>query len=258
MNDTVKRSKGSAINRVLEIIELISVSERPLAPADLAFTLDIPKPSIHRLLQQLEEDGFVRTDWRGQIVPGARLVKTAVGALSSRVQENMRQSVLQRLAAEVGETCGIAIPRDMEMLYTDRVQSNWPLQIYLPVGCRVPVWCTSGGKLYLSTLTKAQRSRLIGNMQLEALTRNSLVEKAALEADIAEIAHTGVSNDNEEFIAGMVACSVAIAGPDDRYFASLFVHAPTLRCSLEQLHAFLPQMRQAARELSQLLKESAQ
>ncbi|SUB71618.1 Acetate operon repressor [Pluralibacter gergoviae] len=134
MNDTVKRSKGSAINRVLEIIELISVSERPLAPADLAFTLDIPKPSIHRLLQQLEEDGFVRTDWRGQIVPGARLVKTAVGALSSRVQENMRQSVLQRLAAEVGETCGIAIPRDMEMLYTDRVQSNWPLQIYLPVG----------------------------------------------------------------------------------------------------------------------------
>ena len=57
-NISVKRSKGSSINRVLEIIELVSISERPLSPADLAISLDIPKPSIHRLLQQLEADGF--------------------------------------------------------------------------------------------------------------------------------------------------------------------------------------------------------
>lgn len=256
MSDSAKRSKGSSINRVLEIIELVSISERPLSPADLAFSLDIPKPSIHRLLQQLEADGFVQTDWRGLIVPSARLVKTAVGVLSSHSLKSLRLSVLQRLAAEVGETCGIAIPNDLEMMYTDRVQSNWPLQIYLPIGGNVPVWCTSGGKLYLSSLPKAQRKRLINNMPLQALTNNTLVDKAELEASLEQIAETGVGVDNEEFIAGMVACSVAILSPDGQYFASLFTHAPTVRKTLADLLTFVPQLQAAAQELSLLLKEA--
>ncbi len=256
MSDSAKRSKGSSINRVLEIIELVSISERPLSPADLAFSLDIPKPSIHRLLQQLEADGFVQTDWRGLIVPSARLVKTAVGVLSSHSLESLRLSVLQRLAAEVGETCGIAIPNNLEMMYTDRVQSNWPLQIYLPIGGNVPVWCTSGGKLYLSSLPQAQRKRLLNNMPLLALTNNTLVDKAQLEASLEQIAKTGVGVDNEEFIAGMVACSVPILSPDGQYFASLFTHAPTVRKTLADLLTFVPQLQAAAQELSLLLKEA--
>ncbi len=258
MNDNTKRSKGSSINRVLEIIELISTSEKPISPADLAFSLNIPKPSIHRLLQQMEVDGFIRTDWRGLIIPGARLVKTAVGALNNRVLQSLRQSILQRLAEEVGETCGIAIPSNLEMLYTDRMQSNYPLQIYLPVGSKVPLWCTSGGKLYLSTLSKTQRNRLINNLKFEPFTRNSVVDKTALGDEIARIHETGVSYENEEFIAGMVACSVAIADPDGCYFASLYIHAPTMRRSLQDLHAFIPQMRRASADLSLLLKNATE
>ena len=256
MNSSAKRSKGSSINRVLEIIELVSISERPLSPADLAFSLDIPKPSIHRLLQQLEADGFVQTDWRGLIIPSARLVKTAVGVLTCNSLESLRLSVLQRLAAEVGETCGIAIPSNLEMMYTDRVQSNWPLRIYLPIGGNVPVWCTSSGKLYLSSLPKTQRKRLMSNMPLQALTNNTLVDKVQLENSLEQIAETGVGVDNEEFIAGMVALSVPILRPDGHYFASLFTHAPTVRKSLADLQVFVPQLQAAANELSFLLKEA--
>ncbi|WP_100639134.1 IclR family transcriptional regulator [Marinobacter salexigens] len=258
MNDSAKRRKGSSIHRVLEIIELVSTSERPLSPADLAFTLNIPKPSIHRLLQQLEVDGFVQTDWRGLVVPGARMVKSAIGVLTSNTLESQRLSVLQRLAAEIGETCGIAIPVGLEMVYTDRVQSNLPLQLYLQIGSNVPVWCTSSGKLYLSSLPKAQRKRLIRNMPLQAVTQNTLVDEKTLEASLEQIAETGVGVDNEEFVAGMVALSVPILAPTGNYFASLFTHAPTVRKSLEDLQTFVPQLRAAAKELSFMLKETAQ
>jgi len=257
INDPAKRNKGSSINRVLEIVELVSVSERPLSPADLAFTLDIPKPSIHRLLQKLEAVGFVQTDWRGLIIPGTRLLKTAVGVLTNDSLESLRLSVLQRLAAEVGETCGIAIPINLEMVYTDRVQSNWPLQLYLQVGDNVPVWCTSSGKLYLSSLPKAQRKRLISNMPLQPLTNNTLVDKQQLEASLEQTAKTGVGLDNEEFIAGIVALSVPILNPEGHYFASLFTHAPTIRKSLAELQVFVPKLQAAANELGLMLKEAA-
>ena len=48
------REKGSSISRVMEIIEAIAKAERPLSPADLSFQLDIPKSSVHRLINQLE------------------------------------------------------------------------------------------------------------------------------------------------------------------------------------------------------------
>jgi IclR family acetate operon transcriptional repressor len=48
------REKGSSISRVMEIIEAVAKAERPLSPADLSFQLDIPKPSVHRLINQLE------------------------------------------------------------------------------------------------------------------------------------------------------------------------------------------------------------
>ena len=44
------REKGSAISRVMQIIDAVATAERPLSPADLACQLAIPKPSIHRLL----------------------------------------------------------------------------------------------------------------------------------------------------------------------------------------------------------------
>lgn len=68
-----KADKKSAISRAMSIIEAISSAERPPSPADLSHQLSIPKPSIHRLLNQLESDGYIQTSLRGLIVPGNRL-----------------------------------------------------------------------------------------------------------------------------------------------------------------------------------------
>ncbi|MBL4900958.1 MAG: IclR family transcriptional regulator, partial [Colwellia sp.] len=58
--------------------------------------------------------------------------------------------------------------------------------------------------------------------------------------------------DNEEFIDGMVAVSVPIRGKNGRLGACLFIHAPIIRKSLDELLLFEPIMRNAADELSKL------
>ena len=128
------REKGSAIARVMVIIEAVAKAERPLSPADLAIFLDIPKPSIHRLLNQLEDDGFLQTNMRGLIIPGSRMHGVAWGVLHSERFSAVRRAILEQLTEKIGETCGIAIPNGSEMVYYDRVQSDWPLQLNLQVG----------------------------------------------------------------------------------------------------------------------------
>lgn len=112
--------KGSSITRVLEIIEAVARAQRPMSAADLAEQLGIPKPSIHRLLAQLEGDGYLQSNMRGLLVPGDRLHEVALGVLYSGRFKAPRQAILQRLTATIGETCGIAIPNGTEMIYYDR------------------------------------------------------------------------------------------------------------------------------------------
>jgi len=250
-----RREKGSSITRVLEIIEEISRAERPMSPAELAFILDIPKPSIHRLLQQLEADSYVQTNMRGLLLPGDRMHSIALGVLHSSQFKALRQAILKNIAEIIGESCGIAIPDGTEMIYYDRVQTNWPLRVNLPVGSHTPVWCTASGKLYLSSLPKERRHRIIGNLPLEKLTRNTLTEPELLEKELITIQTNELGTDNEEFIDGMVACSVPIKDQNGKLFACLFTHAPVIRKSLDELLSFESVLRKAAIELGGLLKE---
>lgn len=254
--NTTTREKGSSIVRVLEIIEAVAKAERPLSPADLAYQLDIPKPSIHRLLSQLEGDGYVQLNMRGLIVPGDRMLDIALGVLYSGRFKAPRQAILKRLTAEIGETCGIAIPNGSEMIYYDRVQSDRPLQMYLPVGSHTPVWCTSSGKLYLSSLSKERRQRIINNLPLRQYARNTLTSAATLEAALLKTRADDLGTDNEEFVDGLVACAVPISGRDGRLFACLFAHAPLISKSLDELLTYTPLLREAAIELGQLINDT--
>lgn len=251
---TSKRpGRGPSVTRVMEIVEAVSSAEQPMSPADLSFYLGIPKASLHRLIQQLEADGYVQTNMRGKIVPGARMYKVALGVIHSSRYQLQRQAILQRLGRELDEACGIAIPDGTEMIYYDRVESSWPLQFNLKTGSRVPLWCTSSGKLYLSLLPKTMRHRVINNLPLDKFSRATLTDPDSLEESLVSIRANEMGIDNEEYIDGMVGCSVPIKNSDGHFIASLYTHVPVVRKSLDELKTFEPQLRKAAEDISELV-----
>ena len=67
---------------------------------------------------------------------------------------------------------------------------------------------------------------------------------------IAKTRDTRVGIDNEEFIPGMVACAVLIPNDENKTFATVFTHGPTVRKTLDELLEYVPIMREAALELS--------
>lgn len=251
------REKGSSITRVLEIIEAVAAAKEPLSPTALAERLDIPKASAHRLVQTLEKEGFLQFGLRGGLLPGERLHVAALNILRSSRHKALRQAILRQLSEAIGETCGLAIPDGLDMLYFDRVQTNWPLQINLPIGSHTPLWCTASGKLYLASLPPEQLERVLPHLPLQRMARNTLTDLSALRDDLARVREEQLGTDCEEFIDGMVACAVPVSASDGELLACLFSHAPVIRCSMAQLLAFVPRMRAAARELEAVLGSAA-
>lgn len=244
------KKKGSSVERVLQIVEVLAQSPRPMSISDLAETLDIPVPSMYRLLDQLQLLQFVQLDLHGKVTCGKRTHKLAIDLWKNSHFKTERLAVLQQLSAKIGETVGIAILQDLEVVYVDRVLSDWPLQIHLPVGTHVPVWASASGKLLLAQLTNEKCERIIDKMSIHALTTNTQTNKNLLMQTVAKTRDTQIGIDDEEFIPGMVACAVLIPNGEQQAFATVFTHSPTVRKSLDELLSYVPVMREAANELS--------
>ncbi|AUZ05374.2 MULTISPECIES: IclR family transcriptional regulator [Vitreoscilla] len=252
-----EKKKGSSVERVLQLVETVAKSERPISPSDLADILDIPKPSIHRLVQQLQQTGFLQLDLQGKVICGQRTHQLAFNLWQTSHYKMERQAVLQQLASVIGETVGVAVLHELEVVYIDRVLSNWPLQIYLPEGTHVPIWASASGKLLLAQRPENQFRRIVEQLPLHALTKNTQTDPAQLFQTLQQAKALQLGLDNEEFIPGMVACAVPIPNGDKEPFAAVFTHGPTLRKSLEQLQSFIPHMRQAATELAAIFDQQA-
>ncbi|MFL1407152.1 IclR family transcriptional regulator [Marinobacter sp. M1N3S26] len=248
-----RREKGSSILRVLDILHHVCTAEKATPLPELIAELNIPKATAHRLVQQLEEQRFFQTNMRGNLVPGPAMRAIALGVMNSNEIKVQRQAILQGLSHRIDETCGISIPDGTEMIYYDRVQANWPLQVHLPIGSHVPIWGSASGKLYLARLPKATRRRVLRNLPLVKLARNTIVDADQLEEELEQIRQTDLGIDNEEFIDGMVAISVPVTHRDGRLAACLFCHAPVIRSSLEELKAHEPLLREAAVQLQEVL-----
>lgn len=257
MADSSVKEKGSSIQRALQVLEVVANTSKPLTPTEINQTLQLPKPTIHRLCSQLEEEGYLqpRLDGRG-LLPGPRLLQIAKGILSNNdFLRDQRHTILKRLSGQLGETCNISIPNGTGMTYFDRVETHWPLRVQLQINDHVPLHCTASGKLFLSDLSSIKRSRLLSKIRLESYTPNTLITPEDLKPELSKIRKQGVGIDNEEFFQGMIAVAVPIRDKEGRLFAALAMHAPTARLSLEQALEHVDAMRNAAEELSSLFDE---
>ncbi len=240
--------------RTLLILELVGRRSGPVSAAEIGRELGLPKQTIHRLCNTLAQEGFLVQDRTG-LRPGRRLRTMATGILHASTSHIARHQILRRLAAETGETVNFAVPEADGMSYKDRVETDWPFRVQLPVGSHVPFHCTASGKTYLASLKKRDRMRIINARPLAEQTPNTITEPDSLMSELRLIARRGYALDNEEFIEGMAAIAVPILDKEGRYMASIGVHGPVLRYSTERAEEFAPLLEAAAADIAAVMME---
>ena len=240
--------------RTMRILEVIGNSDRPLTPTEINAFLELPKQTVHRLCTTLEKEGFLVRESNGKrLQPGQRLKSMASGILyNSRSQVATRQ-VLLGIADTVSETVNLVIPEEGGMMYFDRVETDWPFRIQLPVGSHVPFHCTASGKTFLASMAPAKRKAMVECLDLKAHTDNTFTNSNALLKELAKIAKQGYAYDNEEFMDGMVAIAVPIKDDQGKYCGALAFHGPTQRISLEMALNHKQTMIDGAQRLSETL-----
>lgn len=237
--------------RIITLLETIARADVPLTANEIADRTDLPKATVYRLCDQLLEAGLIQRQISGRgFICGPKLVNLARSVEANQLQYAARHATLERVAREIGETCNLSVPDRLSMIYWDRVETEWPLRLQLPIGTTVPLHATASGKLYLASLPEHRRAQMLSELDLTANTENTITDRAALLEHLEVIATQGYSLDQEEFIVDMVAIAVPITDAAGRFVAGLATHAPSIRMSPEIALGYLPNLRAAAERLS--------
>ncbi len=258
LHSTSEVSGDTPALRLFSLLELIASSDRRHSLQSLVDESGLPKPTLHRMLAQLESAGLLLRDSDGrQYGTGPRLRRLAENLLLHDTHHGARHAVLRQLVQEIGESCNITALSGSEVVYLDRVETAAPLRFYLHAGSRVPAHCSASGKVLMAQMAPAQRRRLLSHAQLERFTGNTLVELDALEAEITQVRKDGYALDNEEFLPGLLCIAVRVpreAGPSNLCIA---IQGPIVRLSADKARQWLPALQRAASALSLIDAEAA-
>jgi DNA-binding IclR family transcriptional regulator len=250
-------NEGAAIDgntpamRLFSLLEVISQKDQFFSLQSLVEELGLPKPTLHRMLQQLEGAGIIQRDGDGrQYSPGLRLRRMAENLLLNNTVHGARHAVLRQLVEEVGESCNITTCSGDEVLYLDRVETVAPLRFYLRPGSRVPLHCSASGKLFLAQMTQLQRRRLLAQSPLTRYTEKTLITPEQVEQEIERVRRDGFAKDDEEFLPGLLCVAVIVPAAQGKSNMAVAIQAPIMRMTADKSLSCLPALQRAAQALA--------
>lgn len=234
--------------RIMKIFEVIAAAGRPLTATEINESLGWPKQSLHRLCQTLIAEGYLTKQAR-RLHPSQRLLNLTSGLAQQALGHTARQQIFINIAHESGETVNFARPEIKGMIYADRVETNWPFRVLLPVGTHVPFHCTASGKTYLASLPAAKRRMMLASLDLSAYTAATHTSIQTLEAELKQVSKIGYALDLEEFHNGMIAIAVPVVDDKGRYIAAIAIHGPKQRFDESAAMQHLDTLLQASKSL---------
>lgn len=256
--DTATLNGDTPTLRLFSLLELIAAKDQLVTLQSLVADTGMPKPTMHRMLQQLEGAGLLVRQSDGRHYGTApRLRRLAENLLLNATYNGARHAVLKHLVDELGETCNITTLSGSEVVYLDRVETSEPLRFYLRPGSRVPIHCSASGKMILSQMAPGQRRKLLGHAPLRSYTAKTICELDRLEEEFARIRRDGFALDDEEFLPGLVCVAVLVPSQDGRSNLAVAVQAPVMRLTVDKALQVLPALQRTAETISNVDADGA-
>ena len=132
-----------------------------------------------------------------------------------------------------------------------QAESTQVLHTTFPVGTYVPLHCTAGGKIYLSSLPENLMEEELGR-DLEVYTDRTVTDRDVLREQMRQIKRQGYCVEYEEYQAGVCTVAVPVYKYTGRAIFSLVISIPIQRAAEDQIQQMLQEMIPMAKELSKM------
>lgn len=217
-----------SLDRAISILEVLA-RRGTAGVTEIAAEVSLHKSTVFRLLATMEARGLVEQDSsRGRYALADGIVRLAEGARKRHDLALVGRDICVALAREVGESVYIAIRDGRNVVTIDQVIGSASLTTLSEIGRRDPLHASSCGKVFLADLSPTELQSYVDG-GLPRFTDYTIVDAAALAADLALVSSRGYATTWEEQEPGLTAVAAPIRAADGRLVAAVSVSGPSFR-----------------------------
>ncbi len=250
-------TRGRRVKSVEKSIQLLDCfwrERRALSLRELEEQTGWAKSTIHGLLSSMLDSGVLEQNAAdGKYRLGYHLFE-----LGSAVSQGWDVSArclpyLQKIVDQVGESAYLARLSGNELILALCEEPHGGFRVVSEVGTRLPLHCSSQGKVILANLPPYEAKRLLSRRSLTAYTPGTCTEPEKLLSSLEEIRMQGWAQEREEYKLGLKSVAAPVFEPGGlcRYAIGVICMAGA---GEEDFEAMRQAVLAAARDLSDQLK----
>jgi IclR family pca regulon transcriptional regulator len=241
--------------RGLNILSLYTRETPALTLTEITKATNLNKTTVYRILTTLENTGYlIRDPETKRYRPGLKVLQLGFASISSLEVRQVARRHLEQLSQQVGETVSLSVLDGSNIIYIDRVRNRGIVGVILGIGSRLPAHCASMGKAMIAHLPATELRQYLNEVVPEPCTPKSLVDRQALEAELAQVRKQGYATNDEELELGLRAVAAPIWDNSNRVVAAVNITGSTSSISQERMVGELAErVRNTAAQISQAL-----
>ncbi|MDR1730590.1 MAG: IclR family transcriptional regulator [Synergistaceae bacterium] len=203
-----------SVQRIVTLIETLMETEDDMGIRDIARRVGIPKSTVQRLLNSLEEEGWVAQDAKTQRYRIALrfLVFAETWRLKLELTRRAR-GVMDELCAQSHQTILLLVQDGTRGVCLHRTEPERTIKLVAEVGKTFALHAAACGKILLAFSPAALQEKILAST-LFSYTPMTLTEPSLLKEEIEKIRRRGYALSFEEMTPG--AAEIAVPLQDTR------------------------------------------
>jgi IclR family transcriptional regulator, pca regulon regulatory protein len=229
---------NQSVEKAIAILEAFGGERRAMNLAEVAVASGMTKSSAQRCTHTLERLGYLRRDLRVRrwvLTPRALTMGHAYLAGHALIEQATPHLI--DLNQACGESVSLSEPYETDMVFIARFPSHKRFLIHMPVGRRLPIFCTASGRAWLSGLPVAEVQRVLRRCALRSYTPHTLTEPAEILKQVEAAREAGYAWADQEYYRTDVTIAAPVFGDDGLPVAAVNISAPTSRWTLADLRS---------------------
>ena len=199
-----------SVTKAIRLLELLREAGKPLSLTELYAATGWPKSTIHGLLSTMREAGFIEQTQSGRYWLGIRLFELGCAVSNAWDIASIARGPMQNICQTLGESVFLSVFDRAAVVTLAEEESHASLRVVSEVGARLPVHCTSQGKLFLAHVSQAECRRVLNLGELRAYTPHTLTSYAQFLPELARIREQGYAVENGEYKIGLRSVSAPV------------------------------------------------
>ncbi|PKQ39250.1 IclR family transcriptional regulator [Pseudomonas sp. YY-1] len=236
----------------LSVLDAFTTDRPSMNLREIAEAASVTKSAAQRFTHTLVTLGLLRKDATSKRFSlSARTLNTGYRYLQTHVLLERANPYLLELNRQTGETVNLAELDSGEMVYIGRFPSPHRAVVHMPVGRRLPIFCSSAGRAFLSCLPDEQVEHILTSSERPNFTPHTITDINTLMGTIARVRETGFAYSIEEFYLSDLAFAVPVYNIRGEPVAAVNLSVSTAYWSFERAVAELvPKLIHTARLIS--------